>query len=77
MGLEFQDFKKLVIQIPHKHKQIPHFRVPFTFDFYLSITIRTWDTSLGPLSSQFWADEVTDLSQNLKVLRERFHKEKI
>ena len=41
MGLEFQDFKKLVIQIPHKHKQMPHFRVPFTFDFYLSITIRT------------------------------------
>ena len=28
----------------------------------------------GPFLSQFWVDEVTTLSQNFKVLRERFHK---
>ena len=33
--------------------------------------------SLGPSSSQFCVDDVTKLSQNFKILRERFHKRMI
>ena len=29
---------------------------------------------LDPFSSQFWVDDVITLSQNVKILRERFHK---
>ena len=54
--------------------RILHLKVLFTFDFYFSITIRTRDTSLDPFSSQFCVDDVTTLSQNFKILRERFHK---
>ena len=45
----------------------------FTFDFYFSVTIPTRDTSLDPFLSQFCVDDVTTLSQNFKILRERFH----
>ena len=41
------------------HKQIPHLKVPFNFNFHLSMTISIWDTSLGTFSSQFWVDDVT------------------
>ena len=53
---------------------MPHLKVTFTFDFHLSITINTWNLSLGPFSSQLWIDDVTALSKNFKVLREWFHK---
>ena len=53
-----------------------HSKVPFISDFHLSITISTWDTSLGPFSSQFWVDDVTRLGQNFKILRALFHKGK-
>ena len=69
MGLEFQDFKKKLF-----HKRIHYSKSPFTCDFHLSITISTWDTSLGPFSSQFSVDDVTRLSQNFKILRALFHK---
>ena len=51
--------------------RIPHLKFPFTFDFHLSITISAW---AHPFSSQFWLDDVTRLSQNFEILRERFHK---
>ena len=54
--------------------QLTYLTVPFTFDFYLFITINILDTSLGLFSNQFWFDDVTKLRQNLEILRERFHK---
>ena len=42
--------------------------------FRLSITISLSDTSLGPLSSQFWTDDVTTMSQNFKILIKSFSK---
>ena len=42
--------------------------------FRLSITISLSDTSLGPLSSQFWIDDVTTMSQNFKILIKSFSK---
>ena len=56
------------------YKGIIHLIVPFTFVFHLSITISTWDTSSGLLTSQFCVNDFTTFSQNLKILRERFHK---
>ena len=47
--------------------------MPLTCDFHLSVTITTWDISLGSFSSQLWVDDVTTMRQNLKILRERFH----
>ena len=41
----------------------------------MSITISAWDTSLGSFSSKFWIDDITTLSQNFKIFRERFHKQ--
>ena len=68
MRLEFQDFEKQF------HKWILQLKVSFTFNFHLSNTFSTWNTSLGPFSSQYWVVDVTTLSQNFKFLREHFHK---
>ena len=54
------------------HKRIPHLKVPFTFDFNLSITISAWNTNLdlfelflvlmtssrGVKTSKFWGSGV-------------------
>ena len=56
-------------------ERIPHVKVPFNFDFHLSNTISTWDTSLSPFSSQFWVDDVCTLSQNFKFWKNGFIKE--
>ena len=56
------------------YKGMIHLMVPFTFVFHLSITISTWDTSSGLLTSQFCINDFTTLSQNLKILRELFYK---
>ena len=40
------------------HKQKIHHKVPFTFDFHLSISIGTWNTNLD-LLTKFWVNDVT------------------
>ena len=50
---------------------MPHLKVPFTF-YCLSINISTWDTTLGPSSSQFWVDDVATLSQASKFIENGF-----
>ena len=57
-----------------ENRRIPHLKVFFTIYFYFSVIIRTRDTKLDPFSRKFCVDDVTTLSQDFKILRERFHK---
>ena len=61
VGLKLQNFEKRF------HKWIIHLKVPFTFDFHLSINIGTWNTNLDILT-HFWVDYISTGSQNFKIL---------
>ena len=59
-------------------KQILHLKFLFAIDFHLSITIGTWNTSLGP----FWVNDITmevktamfwEIDLRNKLLTSKFH----